>query len=138
LDTKLRPQLIQVHAYRLVLHFCVQRLKNAHANRAVSHCDLGGVGPHAIDSANMAGGLQESASLPQHRRNLQAARSLAGEAGAGIHCGDAANDGASEIGYQEQLEFAEQKIFESYLTISASPGVANEHASSIRPKKFSE
>jgi len=65
----------------------------------------------AIDRTNVAGGLQKSASLPQHRRDLQATGSLAGEAGAGIHRCDAANDGASEIGHQGQLEFAEQKSF---------------------------
>jgi len=69
------------------------------------------VGPHAIDRTNVAGGLQKSASLPQHRRDLQATGSLAGEADAGIHRCDAANDGASEIGHQGQLEFAEQKSF---------------------------
>ncbi len=58
-----------------------------------------------------AGGLQKSAALPQHRRDLQTTGSLAGEAGAGIHRCDAANDGASEIGHQGQLEFAEQKSF---------------------------
>jgi len=32
----LRPQGSQVHAYRLVFHFCVQRLKNIHSDRAIS------------------------------------------------------------------------------------------------------
>jgi hypothetical protein len=35
-DPKLHPQAVQVHPHRLVFHFCVQRLENTYADRAVS------------------------------------------------------------------------------------------------------
>ncbi len=35
-NSKLHPQAVQVHAHRLVFHFCVQRLKNNYPDRAVS------------------------------------------------------------------------------------------------------
>jgi len=52
--------------------------------------------------------FKNPASFPEHGRNLQAAGSLEGKARAGVHGGDAANDGAVENGREEQLEFAKR------------------------------
>src|SRR5260370_15568340 len=57
----------------------------------------------------MALRFQECASFPEHRRNLQAAGGLAGEARAWIQRGDAANDGTSEIGCQGYLGTAKRE-----------------------------
>jgi len=55
--------------------------------------------------------FQESASFPEHGRNLQAAGSLEGEARAWIHCGNAANDGAGETSHQGHLGFVKRGSF---------------------------
>src|SRR5713101_4339236 len=59
----------------------------------------------------MAVRFQESTSFPEHRRNLQAAGGLAGEARAWIQRGNAANDGTSEIGCQGYLGTAKRESF---------------------------
>src|SRR5260370_17406143 len=68
----------------------------------------------------MALRFQESASFPEHRRNLQAAGGLAGEARAWIQRGDAANDGTGEIRCQGYLGTAKREGFPAARTVRQS------------------
>src|SRR2546430_4216852 len=59
----------------------------------------------------MASSLQESASFPPHRRNLQTIGSVAGKGGARIHRGHAANDGGVKIRSKDCVEHRKKKRF---------------------------
>ena len=66
---------------------------------------MGGVGSHADHRADLAVGVQEPATVCEHRRDVQAAGSVAREACARVERGDAQHDGADNVETQGELSW---------------------------------